>query len=114
MDYDDRLNILGLTRLSDRRIRGDLIEQFKILHGIDIVNFSVEQRKPAWQTHSSYNLRCGAREHNAQLERQSVKNCLARENFFTNRVTAPWNALSQDAVNAQTINSFKDYIDKKV
>ena len=33
VDYPDRLNMLGLTTLEKRRIRGDLIETFKIVTG---------------------------------------------------------------------------------
>ena len=33
MSYEERLRNLGLPSLSDRRIRGDLIETFKIIHG---------------------------------------------------------------------------------
>ena len=33
MNYDDRLEALGLQRLVDRRIRGDMIETYKIMTG---------------------------------------------------------------------------------
>jgi ribonuclease P/MRP protein subunit RPP40 len=36
--YEDRLQMLGLKTLETRRIRGDLIEVFKILRGIDNVD----------------------------------------------------------------------------
>jgi len=34
LSYDERLEYLGLTRLDRRRIRGDLIETYKILNGV--------------------------------------------------------------------------------
>ena len=34
MDYNKRLQILKLTNLQYRRLRGDLIEIYKIIHGL--------------------------------------------------------------------------------
>jgi len=34
LGYDERLEYLGLTCLDGRRIRGDLIETYKILNGV--------------------------------------------------------------------------------
>ena len=38
MDYDERLERLGLTRLVERRIRGDMIETYKIISGKERVD----------------------------------------------------------------------------
>ena len=106
MSYRMRLRELGLTTLEERRVRGDLIEQFKICHSLDEVEFFVPQSGPVWQTQHAYNLRG----HNCRLEPQRVKNCQERYAFFTNRVTKPWNALSQEAVDATSVNAFKDLL----
>ncbi len=37
--YEERLKALELTTLRERRIRGDLIQQFKIINGFDKVNW---------------------------------------------------------------------------
>ena len=37
--YEERLESIGLTTLCDRRIRGDMIQTFKILNGIDDVDY---------------------------------------------------------------------------
>ena len=42
-----------------------------------------------------------------------VKNCKEREFYFTNRVIPDWNALSNHAKEANSVNSFKARIDKE-
>src|SRR5277367_1459931 len=37
--YKDRLKRLNMQSLEDRRIRGDLIQKYKISNGLDIVNW---------------------------------------------------------------------------
>ena len=41
MPYEVRLQDLDLTILEDRRIRGDLIEMYKILHGFENIESNV-------------------------------------------------------------------------
>jgi len=41
LSYDERLENLGLSRLTTRRIRSDLIQTFKIKNGIDKVDKSL-------------------------------------------------------------------------
>ena len=37
--YQDRLKELGLTTLLQRRVRGDMIELYRLLHGFDKVDY---------------------------------------------------------------------------
>lgn len=39
LSYEDRLSNTGLIKLEKRRARGDLIQVFKIIKGIDRVNY---------------------------------------------------------------------------
>ena len=38
LSYEDRLKRMGKCSLRRRRLRGDMIEMFKMIHGIDKVN----------------------------------------------------------------------------
>jgi len=40
LPYQDRLEQLNLWSVEDRRIRADLIEVFKIIHGISSIKFN--------------------------------------------------------------------------
>jgi hypothetical protein len=46
-----------------------------------------------------------------KLRRQLTSNT-QRYNFFTNRVVNDWNKLEKEAINAVTVNQFKNIIDK--
>ena len=39
LSYDERLQKSGLTTLETRRLRGDLIEMFKIFKSFDYINY---------------------------------------------------------------------------
>ena len=41
--YEERMKKLDLTTLEERRVREDLIEQFKIINGYDTVNWYKNQ-----------------------------------------------------------------------
>ena len=50
-NYEERLRRMRLTSLSDRRIRGDLIEMFKVVNGIDKINWI---RKPIFRNDENH------------------------------------------------------------
>ena len=54
----------------------------------------------------------GTRRPKHTLYRQFVRNCAARNNFFSNRTAPLWNELDQETINAKTINSFKNKYDE--
>ena len=50
LNYDDRLNYLGLMRLEKRKVRNDLNETFKFMNGmyddVDVDVDGVDERRP--------------------------------------------------------------------
>jgi hypothetical protein len=96
--YIDRHTIMGITSHQDRRSRGDLIQQYKLVNNLDQVK---------WHTEPQKNLQSG------RLRRELVKNCTQRFNFFTNRIVNKWNALSEETKSSATVESFKERFDKK-
>jgi hypothetical protein len=78
------------------------------MHGIDIVN---------WYECKNLKARImivgvSTRMNSLKLERELIKNCEQRYNFFNNRVVNDWNNLKEDVVNAPTVNSFKAAYDR--
>jgi len=99
--YEERLLLLGLTTLETRRLRGDLIETFKIVKGfskVDSVNF--------FSFHDSVK----TRGHSLKLHKGRFRLDVGKFSFG-NRVVEEWNALPQEAVDSTSVNGFKNRID---
>lgn len=105
MSYEDRLRNTGLMKLEKRRARGDLIQVFKIIKGIDKVDyrrfFEIKNTDISRRT----------RGHNLKITKPSCKYNI-RKHFFSQRVINAWNGLSQYVVDADTVNCFKNRLDK--
>ena len=95
--YDERCAIFGITSLKERRMRGDLIQHFKFVRGIELVN---------WH----HQIVQGERQR-ARLRRELVKNCDERFNWFGNRVASSWNAIPGSVISSDTVNQFKNRLD---
>ena len=46
-----------------------------------------------------------------EILNKGSKNDTIRHKFFTNRISQDWNTLTQETVNSETINTFKNQID---
>ena len=101
MTYEERLQFLKLPSLKGRRIRGDLIQVYKIVHNIDDLNFH-----DFFKTNTT-NI---TRKNEGKLF-LSRSNTNIRSQFFTNRVVHMWNDLPTNIKNAQTMNQFKNLMD---
>ena len=99
-DYKTRCEILKLSTLNERRIRGDLIQKFKIEKKLDEIDWSFEPITGLPQ---------GG--HRGYLRREIVKNCDQRHYFFNNRIASAWNDLPNEIISATTVNSLKNQLD---
>ena len=100
--YEDRLKATGLISLESRRIRGDMIEVFKILKGINKTD------KTRWFELAQNNRTRG---HKLKLVKNRSR-LEVRRNFFSQRVVSVWNNLPKVVVEADSVNSFKNKYDK--
>ena len=101
IQYETRLERLGLYSLYCRRQRGDLIETYKILNGYYDIN------PTSFFTLSNTDTTRG---HYRKLFKFRSR-LLVRHNFFTNRVVNLWNSLPADVISAPTVALFKKNLD---
>ena len=96
--YEDRLKILGLPSLENRRLRGDLIEVFKILTDRENVN------KEQFFSLSEFS---HLRGHTLKLSKQRSSRQV-HQHFFSQRIINSWNKLPSDVVLSTSVNMFKN------
>ena len=99
--YLERLGLLRITTLETRRLRGDLIEAFKIMkvfEGINMCDFFSLSKTVT----KGHNLKICKSGFNLDIGKYS----------FKNRVVDKWNSLPQDIVDARSVNSFKNQLDR--
>ena len=92
LTYGERLKSLTLTTLAERRMRGDLIEAFKIIRGFvtygqNLFNLST----------SGLNI----------LSKITKTTSPDRRNFFSERILKYWNILPKNVKMSESVNSFK-------
>ena len=104
LPYERRLHHLNLYSLEQRRIRGDLIEVFKLMHN--------ERDLPADQFFKrATTISQQPRDHSQKLYKGQSRTQLC-QNFFTQRVVDQWNRLPLRVINTETVVSFKAALDK--
>jgi len=100
LSYTDRLQKFGLTTLETRRLRGDLIEVFKMFKGFDNIALNDFFKL------SSTTLRG----HTLKIYKPQV-NLDVRKFFFTVRIIDVWNSLPVSLINCETVATFKKHLD---
>jgi len=103
LSYEDRLKALKLTTLTERRLRGDLIQVFKLVKGIDSSNLIFANNFVSKHSNRLSNA--------FYFKRDLVKSSTPRHQFLTNRTATIWSSLPQRAVDSKTTNQFKNRLD---
>ena len=101
--YEDRLIELNLPTLKFRRLRGDMIQVYKILSGKHIRSIC-----PRLRTKVEATGREGR--HSMALHQERCKTDI-RKYSFTQRVVSSWNTLPNEVVQSKTVAEFKRRID---
>ena len=98
--YEEKLREMGFTTLETRRVRGDLIETFKIFKGFDKLN-----------VHDFFTVSTGTLRGHVFKVFKCRFNTDVGKYSFCNRVVNEWNLLSQDIVACDTLEQFKTKLD---
>ena len=92
----ERNEALGITDHKTRRMRGDLIYMFKLMHNENLFTIASDGR---------------TRGHSRRLRTNISRNNL-RKHSFTERNVALWNSLPDNVVNSESLNIFKNKLDE--
>ena len=101
LSYENRLEVLGLISIEARQTRGDLIQVFKLIKGVDNVDYR-----------EFFQLAVNSRTRGHSFKICKVRSRLEiRKNFFSQRVVNEWNELPSYVVEAESVNAFKNRLD---
>lgn len=103
LPYEERLRKLKLPSIAFRHFRGDLIETYKII----TKKYDLKS-ETFFETRNNDNRTRG---HHLKIIKPHARSS-QRKNFFSIRVINCWNSLPEQVINAPSLNSFKNRLDK--
>ena len=108
--YEQKLQAVGLTTLCERRMRGDMLQTFKIIHQIDDVDPGTWFTKVS-ECHQMTRTAVSVSEEGEVVQNLNLvkPKCRldVRRNFFSCRVVEPWNGLPSSVQEAGDVGDFK-------
>ena len=99
--YEERLTRLELTTLEERRVRGDMISMFKIVHGVDVLDRE-DLIKFSRSTH--------LRGHKMKIQKEVCMGDVKKYSFPYRSIDG-WNKLSDEVVCATSVSQMKEKLD---
>jgi hypothetical protein len=102
LPYEDRIRVLSLPSLEYRRRRGDMLQVFKIMNGIDRINPGI---------FFSENSESSTRGHDQKFVKKHAR-LGVRQSVFSQRVVNDWNSLPVNVIHSPSLNAFKSSLDK--
>ena len=113
---EEKLKDVGLTTLSERRVRGDMIETFKVMRGFNRVErdnwFSIQEETEHRPTRLNSFIVEGKQERKMEVIVGARSQLDVRRNFFTMRVEKEWNKLPEVVKAQRSVNGFKNHYDR--
>ena len=101
LEYEERLRILELPKLKDRRTRGDMILTYRLINGEE----GIPYQKFFTLQDGHYDLR---ETHSKKIAKPGlVRNLEVRKFFFSQRIINEWNKLTEYEVSARSTSTFK-------
>jgi ribonuclease P/MRP protein subunit RPP40 len=110
LTYEQRHEKLGWTTLEQRRVRGDLILTYQLLHenaAVSLTTWNWTQPLTAIEGPAG-----SVRANDLRLSPPIKYNCKQREHFLTSRVAAPLRDLPAGIFSSSSVNAFKSTYDK--
>ena len=112
--HEEKLRDVGLTTLTERRMRGDAIETFKTLKGFNRVDknkwFQIEKEDTRPTRRNTEITEEGeVRKENVLVE--EAARLETRRNFYNVRAARTWNSIPDKVRNKTSINAFKTAYD---
>ena len=101
LTYEERLKRFKLFTLEQRRMRGDLIEAYKIITGKE----KIDSKRLFQLADTTY-----LRGNGLKMFKKPVRLEL-RKNYFSMRVIDNWNKLPDSVVMAESVEGFKNRLD---
>ena len=114
--YEERLRSIGLTTLEERRERGDMIETFRTINGLNKVDkatwFNFRDSTNMRATRSTVSVGDEGQQDRTDVLFMGNVRLDSRKNFFTVRVIGKWNQIPDIVKGQKSLNAFKNKYDE--